>query len=137
MRGCVLGGLVLLLLAVNGYALFEIYSLRAEVAQLRQQVAGLKSVPAAPESLSDLAKAALAAAQRGDVATARRLLDRLADRVEEWPEAAMAEKAKVQRASAQARAALEKPRATAADALERLVRVVAPDKAAEPAKGKH
>ncbi len=118
MRGCAASFLVLLLLAVNGYALWQVVRLRAEVAELRAAVTALGGRQ--PESNVDLAEAALKAVQRGQWDRARALLETLSDRIEKTETFAGRQGQEVQRRLAEARTALDQKRQDAAAAVQAL-----------------
>lgn len=81
MRSCLLSFLLLILVAANGYAIWQIHLLRADVAELKA-----RSLPAdelTAEALAAHARSALRAFQRGQIEKAQKELDRLGDRLEE------------------------------------------------------
>jgi len=122
MRGCVLLGLVLLLLGVNGYALWQITQLRTEVADLRAEVSGLRRQEAEPET--SLVKAALKAVQQGRWEQARATLERLSARIEQAKAVTGRSREEVQRRLAEARAAVTRKRQEAETALQALLRAL-------------
>jgi chromosome segregation ATPase len=126
MRNCVASLLLLLLLAVNGYALWQITRLRAEVAELRATVAALETRP--PQSDADLAEAALEAAQHGQWERARAALQVLAERIEETEALAERPRREVQQRLAEARRALDRKRQEAAAAIQALRDELSPHK---------
>jgi hypothetical protein len=117
MRNCVASLALLLLLAVNGYALWQIVRLRAEVSELRATVATLET---RPQSDADLAETALQAAQQGQWERARAALQALADRIEDTEALADRPRREVQRRLAEARTALDRKRQEATAAIQAL-----------------
>lgn len=136
MRSCLLFAVFSLLLVSSGYAIFEVVTLRAEVARLRQEVEGRRPAPASPETLSDLAANALEALQRGDTEAARRELDRLSVRMRQMKTLAEGRRAELERLTAQAKQALTEKRDTAAKAIQHLLDGVRADKEPAGKKGK-
>lgn len=128
MRSCLLFAVFSLLLVSSGYAIFEVVTLRAEVARLRQEVERRRPVPASPETLSDLAGNALEALQRGDTEAARRELDRLSGQMRQMKTLAESRRAELERLTAQAKQALTEKREAAATAIQRLLDGVQADK---------
>ena len=131
MRGCGVGLVLLLLLGVVGYALFEIHGLRGEVASLRAEVrasrrggGALHAPPPAPVIAPDLiatVRRAQEAARQGNYGQARQELDRLSRQVARTT--AMAEKQKEvwRKRTASSQHALAQRGATASRTIEGLL----------------
>ena len=131
MRSCVAYFLLLLLLATNGYAIWQVRCLRAEITALRHRLETPRSPE--PESAADIARAALAAIRSGRVREARRELERLEGQIESMSHLASQRRANLQAQIIQARQALAGKSGEAAPRIERLLRELshrAPEEAA-------
>ena len=122
MRGCAVSLLLALLVATNGYCLWQIGRLRAEVATLHREI-GARSVSHSDfGSAYRTAREALEAVRRGDWARAREALDTLSTRVRGAEPVTAGERTKLQQDIARAREVLGKPGREAAKRLQRVLR---------------
>ena len=80
MRSCFLSFLLIILVAANGYAIWQIHLLRADVAELKTR--SLRADEPDADSLAAHARSALRAFERGQMEKAQEELDRLGDRIE-------------------------------------------------------
>ncbi len=81
MRGCALSVMLLVLLAANGYSVWQIHLLRSEVARLDRALAAAE--PEREADMRALAEAALEALRRGELTRAAQELERLGELIEE------------------------------------------------------
>lgn len=75
MRGCILSPILLLLLAANGYAIWQIHLMRGEIAGLREELARQRGE--VRMTMLDYARDAAEAIGRGEIARARADLERV------------------------------------------------------------
>ena len=80
MRSCFLSFLLIILVAANGYAIWQIHLLRADVAELKTR--SLRTDAPDADLLAAHARSALRAFERGQMEKAQEELDRLGDRIE-------------------------------------------------------
>jgi signal transduction histidine kinase len=81
MKGCLLSPILVLLLAANGYAIWQIQLMRGEIAGLREELASQRGE--ARLSMLDYARDAAEAIGRGEIARARADLERLSEMAQE------------------------------------------------------
>jgi hypothetical protein len=81
MRGCVLSLILALLLAANGYAIWQIHLMRGEIAGLREEVARPRGE--VRMTMLDYARDAAEAIGRGEIARARADLERVSEMARE------------------------------------------------------
>jgi multidrug resistance efflux pump len=86
MRGCILSPILILLLAANGYAIWQIHLLRGEVASLREELARERGE--VRMTMLDYARDAAEAIGRGEIARARADLERVSQMARETREIA-------------------------------------------------
>ncbi len=126
MKGCGVTLLLLLLVAANGYCVWQIGLLRAEVRGLRGQVVTLQA--RRPETALSAAEAALAAARRGDWGHAKVALDALSARVAETESLATQKKVELQERISRVRETLAKPGGEAVRRLQTILRDLSANK---------
>jgi len=80
MRSCFLSFLLIILVAANGYAIWQIHLLRADVTELKTR--SLRADEPDADSLAAHARSALRAFERGQMEEAQEELDRLGDLIE-------------------------------------------------------
>ncbi len=129
MKSCVVSLLLLLLLAANGYSLWQISLLRAEVGKLRGQVATLQSRRS--DTALEAAETALAAARRGDWKHAQEALDTLSRRIGEMQTLAAEKKVELQTHVSRVRETLTKPGGDAVKRLETILHDLSANKRPE------
>ncbi len=77
MRGCILSPILLLLLAANGYAIWQVHLMRGEIAGLREELARQRGE--VRMTMADYARDAAEAIGRGEIARAQADLKRLGE----------------------------------------------------------
>lgn len=115
MRGCALSVVLLVLLAANGYSVWQIRLLRSEVARLDRVLAAAE--PEREADMRPLAEAALEALRRGELRRAAQELERLGELIED---AGALARLRQRRLSAQLAAAQEAVSRGGAEAMSRV-----------------
>jgi hypothetical protein len=120
MRSCLLSVILVVLVAANGYCIWQIHQLRALVNEIHADM--LRERARDRVSMLDHARSAIDAVARGDVDSAQAELKRLSELIEETRTMAQQQRERLQQRLGEAKEAIDRGSARAGDALEGLVR---------------
>jgi len=125
MRGCLLPPILVLLLAANGYAIWQIHLMRGEIAGLRAE---LRTQTAETQmSMTDYARDAAEAVGRGEIARAQEDLRRIGEMAQETKRMAEERKRQLADRVEAARQALSRGREDARRKVEEVARFLSHD----------
>lgn len=125
MRGCLLPPILVLLLAANGYAIWQIHLMRGEIAGLRAE---LRTQTAETQmSMTDYARDAAEAVGRGEIARAQEDLRRIGEMAQETKRMAEERKRQLTDRVEAARQALSRGREDARRKVEEVARFLSHD----------
>lgn len=125
MRGCLLPPILVLLLAANGYTIWQIHLMRGEIAGLRAE---LRTQTAETQmSMTDYARDAAEAVGRGEIARAQEDLRRIGEMAQETKRMADERKRQLADRVEAARQALSRGREDARRKVEEVARFLSHD----------
>ena len=119
MRGCLLSSILVVLIAANGYCIWQIHSLRALVTEIHADM--LQERERERDSMVEHARNALEAIGRGEAERAQDELKRLAELVEDTRAMAQQQRERLQRRLGDAKDAIDRGSARAAELVDGLV----------------
>lgn len=122
MRSCFLSFLLIILVAANGYAIWQIHLLRADVTELKTR--SLRADEPDADSLAAHARSALRAFERGQMEEAQEELDRLGDLIEGARTTAGEQGERLARRLAEAKEAVAARSAEASERIRDLLREI-------------
>jgi hypothetical protein len=125
MRGCLLPPILVLLLAANGYAIWQIHLMRGEIAGLRAELR--TQTAEAQMSMTDYARDAAEAVGRGEIARAQEDLRRIGEMAQETKRMAEERKRQLADRVEAARQALSRGREDARRKVEEVARFLSHD----------
>lgn len=129
MKGCILSPILVLLVAANGYAIWQIHLMRGEIAGLRKELAG-EGVEARLTML-DYARDAAEAVGRGEIARARADLERISRMASETREIAEERRRQLATRVQAAEEAISRGGEAARERVDALVRFLSPKRPEE------
>jgi len=124
-RSCILSLILLMLVAANGYALWEIHQIRAMLTELRSDT--LRSRHIDGDSMVDVARDAAEAIGRGELERAQADLKRLGELLERTGEVADQQRERLVRQLERAQESIAQGSAKASEEIQSLVRMLAGD----------
>ena len=126
MRGCVLSALVMLLVAADGYCIWQVHLLRGEVASLRQELA--RQQGEAPVSMADYLRDAGDALGRGEIVRAQADLGHLSEMAHETKQMADEQRRRLLAEIESARQSVAKGEADARRKLDQIARLLSQER---------
>jgi len=129
LKGCILSPILVLLVAANGYAIWQIHLMRGEIAGLRKELAG-EGVEARLTML-DYARDAAEAVGRGEIARARADLERISRMASETREIAEERRRQLATRVQAAEEAISRGGEAARERVDALVRFLSPKRPEE------
>jgi multidrug resistance efflux pump len=124
MRGCILPPILILLLAANGYAIWQIHLMRGEIAGLRGELARQRGE--VQMSMMDYARDAAEAIGRGEIARAQADLERIGEMAQETRQMADERRRQLVAQIQAAQEAVSRGGEAAREKIERLVQFLTP-----------
>jgi len=129
MRGCILSLILILLLAANGYVIWQVHVMRGEIAGLREELARQRGE--VHMSMLDYARDAAEAIGRGEIARARADLERVSQMAGETREMAEERRRQLAEQVRAAEQAVSRGGEAARERIDALVRFLSPKRPEE------
>jgi multidrug resistance efflux pump len=129
MRGCILSLILILLLAANGYVIWQVHVMRGEIAGLREELARQRGE--VHMSMLDYARDAAEAIGRGEIARARADLERVSQMARETREMAEERRRQLAEQVRAAEQAVSRGGEAARERIDALVRFLSPKRPEE------
>jgi len=129
MRGCILSLILILLLAANGYVIWQVHVMRGEIAGLREELARQRGE--VHMSMLDYARDAAEAIGRGEIARARADLERVSEMARETREMAEERRRQLAEQVRAAEQAVSRGGEAARERIDALVRFLSPKRPEE------
>jgi len=122
MRSCFLSFLLVILVAANGYAIWQIHLLRADVAELKTRA--LRADEPEADTLAAHARSALRALERGQIRKAQEELEDIGELIEDARTTAGEHGERIARRLAEAKEAVAAQSAEASERIRELLREI-------------